>query len=65
MKRQTIIAMLTAGAAIQSATGLPVGEAPKTPDQAFAALRAGNERLANGVRGPNVFFRARLPFGGK
>ena len=41
--------MLAAGAAIQSATALPVGEAPKTPDEAFAALRAGNERFASGV----------------
>ena len=49
MKKQTIIAILAAGAAIQSATAVPVGEAPKTPDEAFAALRAGNERFANGV----------------
>ncbi|MFM8884822.1 MAG: carbonic anhydrase, partial [Chthoniobacterales bacterium] len=49
MRRQTIIAVIAAGAAIQSAAALPVGEAPKTPDEAFAALQAGNERFVNGV----------------
>ena len=49
MKNKRIIAVIATCAAIQSATGLPVGEAPKTPDEAFAALRAGNERFANGV----------------
>lgn len=51
MRKQTIIAIIAAGAAIQSASALPVGEAPKTPDEAFAALKAGNERFANGVTG--------------
>ena len=49
MRKQTIIAIIAAGAAIQSAAALPIGEAPKTPDEAFAALKAGNERFANGV----------------
>lgn len=49
MRKQTIIAIIAAGAAIQSAAALPVGETPKTPDEAFAALKAGNERFANGV----------------
>lgn len=49
MRKQTIIAIIAAGAAIQQAAALPVGEAPKTPDEAFAALKAGNERFVNGV----------------
>jgi len=49
MNNKSIIAAIAACAAIQSAIALPVGEAPKTPDEAFAALRAGNERFANGV----------------
>lgn len=49
MRKQTIIAIIAAGAAIQSAAALPIGEAPKTPDEAFAALKAGNERFAKGV----------------
>lgn len=49
MRKKTIIAIIAAGAAIQTASALPVGEAPKTPDEAFAALKAGNERFANGV----------------
>lgn len=49
MRKQTIIAIIAAGAAIKSAAALGVGEAPKTPDEAFAALQAGNERFVNGV----------------
>lgn len=43
------IAIVAVCAAIQSAAALPVGESPKTPDEAFAALRAGNERFAKGA----------------
>ena len=49
MRKLTIIAIIAAGAAIQSAAALSVGEAPKTPDEALTALKAGNERFANGL----------------
>lgn len=49
MRKQTIIAILAACTAIHQAVALAVGEAPKTPDEAFTALRAGNERFVNGV----------------
>ena len=49
MRKQTIIAILAACTAIHKAVALPVGETPKTPDEAFAALQAGNERFVNGV----------------
>jgi carbonic anhydrase len=38
MKKHTIIAMIAACAAIQCAAAVPVGERPKTPDEAFAAI---------------------------
>ena len=49
MNNKSIIVVIAACAAVHTAVASPENKAPSTPDEALAALRAGNERFQNGV----------------